>query len=240
MGDLARNLFLLSEARSGSTYVAEVIAYSLFETFGIEFWDLAQEPFNHLTDASKASDATIVLDHLFLNQAGIRCAKLLCGQLSIINREAQTDPILHQRLYGPSNFWLVVRRRDSVAQAVSLADARASGIYHAFDAHLDQPEEAIRITHGDIYDALKAIALSGQFLELFAQLPTNCRVIWYEDFRADPLPTLRALCEDLALANCETAPLKPRPAKLIPIRQNAKTQLANSFSHWLLQNYHEV
>lgn len=240
MGDLPRYLFILSEARSGSTYVAEVIAYSLFETFGIEFWDLAKEPFNHLTDASKANDATIVLDHLFLNQAGIRCAKLLCGQMSIINREAQADPILHQRLFGPSNFWLVVRRRNPVAQAVSLAHARASGIYHAFDHALDQPKAVNAVTYDDVYDALKAIALSGHFLDLFAPLPVNCRVIWYEDFQADPLPTLRALCGDLALAQSEAICLKPSPAKLVRVGQHDKAQLASSFGRWLLQNYHEV
>lgn len=69
-------LFIASEVRSGSTYVAEAIAYSIAQSFGVECWGLAHEKFAVLDGDFQPAKVRSILNGLCINQAGFRSAKL--------------------------------------------------------------------------------------------------------------------------------------------------------------------
>lgn len=235
---IQKNLFIASEVRSGSTYIAESISYAFNQFFGFEFWDLAQEKFSHIDDNSKPEDITQRCKSLFLDKSGFSSAKIMCKSLSVIHRNSDTSNDLRDCFFGPDTYWIVVRRRDRIAQAVSLAMARKSGLYHFYGDPSEAPNDETAVDFEDITSALQAISLSDIYLSTFSQQlrPKNLIEIYYEDFLKDEAKYLNKASKLCGLAKIDKYTYK-NASKLKQTSKSEKDNLNNAYSNWFLKNY---
>lgn len=236
--DGRKRLFIASEARCGSTYVAEALAYSLYELHGYELWDLAKEHFAGLDDDTSAEEAISALGSLYLDSSGFVASKFMCKSLTYLHRLAQKSPEAREAFFGEGAYWIVVRRQDHIEQAVSLAMACKSGVFH----HYDEPEFAadrdVKLSLEEMDAALKAISLSDLYLQTFAASLPRQRVLTFEyrDFLADEAAALaqaRRLCGFPATDRVS----RPNGARLRPTAQRQKREAAARLRQWLLANY---
>lgn len=233
------NLFIASEVRSGSTYIAESLAYSLSDSFKVDFWDAGKELFNVMTDATSASEIENLLSGIGKNSVGIKCAKIMCASLSIICREVRKNPHLHDEFFGMNACWIIIRRRNKVKQAISLATAIASDIWHFYGDPNSSPDNSVSISNEDIYEALKMIILSDEYLDNFSKIVDKSIVIYYEDFLGHEAELLKDTIQKLDLPfNKEDLAISP--VKLKKTAQFLKSEAENSFRIYLSENYHRV
>ena len=231
-----RNLFIASEVRSGSTWVGELLAYFMAQHGMPVAFGLTQETFRELDQTSTAEQACRLFDALWRDPTGLATAKLQCASLSLVYREAQQSPELMRRFFGPDTAWIVLRRKDTLRQAVSLSAARQSQRYHHYgDA---QAEADLGVGHEQTDDALAAILRSDLFLATFAERNPSARVLAcdYGTIRRQPQEFLRA-----AFRLCDwDFPQDPGPAdltKLKPWADRSKARATEEFGQWLLCNY---
>lgn len=229
--------FLASEVRSGSTYIAELISYSLNASFGYELWDLASEHLRNLNDYSTAADVHARISSLWLSPQNIRSSKVMCAALSVISRWTRRNPELKQRVFGDSAKWIIVRRRDKIRQAVSLAVARQSGVFHNYDS--SAADDEVSVSMKDVEDALSAVILSDEYLRLFSAVPNQCATVFYEDVLEDPNAVLGNALTNIGLLE-RPGDFELSAVKIAPDHQRQKTALQESFSEWLLENHHPV
>jgi LPS sulfotransferase NodH len=238
LSDERKCLFIASEVRCGSTYVAETIAYELNDAFGFDLWDLAKEIFAGIDDSATPEQVLTTRRALHLDRSGFAASKFMCKSLSYLHRLAKRSPDVHEAFFGKNAYWLVVRRRDRVEQAVSLALALKSGAFH----HYDDPELArdrdVSLTLQEIDWALKAVALSDVYLQTFAaSLPAD-RVFsfYYKDFLEDEvghLNKIHRLCQ-FPVRDPESYSNK---SKIKRTAQTVKQQAVAEFSAWFLANH---
>lgn len=231
------NIFVASEVRSGSTMFCETLSYSFNASFEIEFWDIAKEHFSHLNYFSEDVDILDTLNSLWINQAGYRSAKLMCRELSIIWSRSIDNIGLREYFFGPDSKWIVIRRKDRLAQAVSLAEARNSGIYHSYEdegavVEMEDPNSKIS-------DALRSIILSDQYLEVFQSNVPGVVSICYEDFILSPREYLVNIIESFAIP-VDPMELKIESPKLTPRASAQKRSLRKGYEQWFLANNFDV
>jgi LPS sulfotransferase NodH len=238
VGSGRKTLFIASEARSGSTFIAETLAYELHAALGYDLWQLSQEPFQALNDRSTPEEALSTLAWLHLDKSGFAGAKVLCGHMAHLWRLASVSPAVRAAFFGPHAYWIVVRRKDLVDQAVSLAAARKSGVFHHYADVQAAPDREDPPKLEEIEAALKAIALSDVYLELWTrELPPERTVsLIYEDFLVDQVGALQRI-HDL----CQFPPLDvaayANGAKLKRTESDAKRRASAAYKAWLLGNY---
>jgi LPS sulfotransferase NodH/transposase-like protein len=234
-------LIIASEVRSGSTFVAESIAYHFQGVFGDVLFGLTKEHFAGIRAASSHTDILTKFNSLYLGHQGWVATKIMCAALSIIVREARKAESLREALFGSNAHWIIVRRRKKVRQAVSLAYARKTGDWHVYtpeQANTDESKVALK----DTEDSLRSILLSDIYLETFTDLIASDKKIeiFYEDFLSEPSRLIEHVYDVLGVA---------RPSEGInyvdrtKIRQDAtdkKRQSESGFEAWLLENYYPV
>lgn len=236
--DGRKTLFIASEVRSGSTFVAETLAYELHASLSYDLWQVAKEPFQDLDERSTPEEALKTLAWLHLDRSGFSGAKILCRQLAYLRRLASVSPALHSEMFGPRAYWIVVRRADRVGQAVSLAAARKNGIYHAYDGATKNQDADLSIELEEIGAAFSAIAHSDLFLELWTRElpPERTMSIVYEDFLVDQVGALQRI-HDL----CQFPPLDVaayiNESKLKPTEREEKRRATSAFKAYFLANY---
>jgi hypothetical protein len=234
-------LFIASEVRSGSTYIAEAIAYHFHNLYGHSLFDLTKEHFAKLNDLSTSDEILKIFHSLYLDQCGWAACKIMCPSLSIILRESRKSEKVGHAFLGANSHWIIVRRRSKIDQAVSLAFARKTGVWHSYVAD-DSPSEALIVGPNDVEEALRAILLSDTYLEALAGfIPENRKVVlYYEDFLSSPSSFIERLYPLLAPSNTREQVTYLDETK---IRRNAfaaKHRVAAEFSSWLTENYHSV
>ena len=231
-----RNLFIASEVRSGSTWVGELLAYFLEQHGRQVAFGLTHETFRDLDETSTYQDACRLFDQMWRDPTGLATAKLQCASLSLVYREAQHSPELMSRFFGPDTAWIVLRRRDTLRQAVSLSAARRSERYHHYGD--TQADADLGVGHEETDDALAAILRSDLFLATFAERNPSNRLLTcdYETIRRQPEEFLRN-----AFKLCDwDFPQDPGPAdltKLKPWADRSKAIATEDFGQWLLCNY---
>jgi LPS sulfotransferase NodH len=230
-------LFMASEVRSGSTYVAELISYSLNASFGLEAWDLTKELLRELDDHSSPADVGTRVSSLWLSPENLRSSKVMCSQLSILTRSARRNLAVQQLVFGEDARWIVVRRRNKIRQAVSLATARKSGVFHSYCE--DVGIAPLEVSLAEVESALRAVILSDEYLRLFSSVPENCAEVFYEDVLADPIESIRAALDKIGVLP-EAGQLIAGEVKLSRDRQAEKADLELAFGHWLLENHHRT
>jgi hypothetical protein len=234
-------LFIASEVRSGSTYIAEAIAYHFQNSFGYSLFDLTKEHFADLNDKSTPGEILGIYDSLYQDHRGWVTCKIMCPALSIILRESRKSEQVCESVFGANSHWIIVRRRSKIEQAVSLAFARRTGNWHSYEGD-EVSSELLEVGPKDVEDALRAILLSDTYLEALAGFIPDQRksVVHYEDFMATPLPFIARLYGVLGLPNVGDQVTYVDETK---IRRDAivrKHCAAAEFSAWLTQNYHAV
>lgn len=167
-------LFILSDVRCGSTYASELIAYNASHYHGMELWALPKEPFQATTDHTSPAELVSAFDGLWVNPHGWRSGMIKCAHLSIINKLSAEYGALQERFFGSSAFWVVIRRDDVFARAVSLAYALHTGRFHEYENN-DNSAGSPGISHDQIRESLKMVIYSDTFLT--ACLPSFANVI---------------------------------------------------------------
>lgn len=167
-------LFVLSDVRCGSTYASELIAYNASQYHGMELWALPKEPFQAITNHTSPAELVSAFDSLWVNPHGWRSGMIKCAHLSIINKLSAESDALQERFFGSSAFWVVIRRDDVFARAVSLAYALHTGRFHEYENN-DNSTGSPGISHEQIRECLKMVIYSDTFLT--ACLPSFANVM---------------------------------------------------------------
>lgn len=235
---------MASEVRSGSTYIAESISYFFDKQYGVDVYNLANELFTSLTDLSQSPDIVNLTTKLYQDQYGWRASKIMRASLSIIVREARKSAEIRELFFGKNVLWIVVRRKNKVKQAVSLAIARATGNYHNYDSSVDLAVNFRDSAHAmaEIQSALEAIILSDIYLETFKEKLHKTRFveIYYEDFIKNEKHYMRKVCRLCGHSFLEDELAYRNLSKLIPTLKDLKDDLEARFKSWLLENGHSV
>ena len=233
-----RCLFIASEVRSGSTFIAESLAYELDRNLGFELWGVTQEPFNIIDEQSSSSEILDIWGRLYLDGSGFSASKIMCKALSIICHSAENSDEIKRTFFGDNTYWVVIRRRDRIKQAISLAMAIKTGLYHYYGNPDESQDKDTELSNVDIENALRIICLSDIFLEVLTSRLDKSRLvnIYYEDFLADEVGCLNRI-----YAMCGFPPVEPETyinqAKLKPTAQESKRTSYEKFSQWFLKNY---
>jgi LPS sulfotransferase NodH len=234
-------LIIASEVRSGSTFVAESIAYHFEKTFGGVLFDLTKEPFAGLSEASSHEQILTTFNSLYLGHQGWVATKIMCAALSVIMRETHKSDALRLAFFGPDAHWIVIRRREKVRQAVSLAYARKSGDWHVYGG-AKKVSEPKRATLKETEDALRSILLSDIYLESFKNVIRDDKIIevFYEDFLSDPKVLIEQIYDVLGVIRPKGGVRYVDQTKIRRQATKAKRLVDREFKAWLLQNYHAV
>jgi LPS sulfotransferase NodH len=233
-----KSLFIASEVRCGSTFVAETLAYELNQNFGFHLWDLAQERFSRLDDGSTAEDALQIWRALYLDGSGFVCAKIMCKALSVLHRLARQSEAVRQTFFGQDAHWIVLRRSDRIEQAVSLALASKTQTYHFYDDPGAAPDRDATLTPGEVDWAFKAVALSDVYLEVFAKTaPTERKIAFeYHEFLDDQVGHLNRVHELCGFTRLH-APSYVNLSKIKRTGGAVKREASEAFKAWFLENH---
>lgn len=237
---MRKTLFIASEVRSGSTYIAESLAYHFDKKAGYYFYDLTKEKFNHVRDGFSAAELMEIYGSLYLDNSGWAASKVMCAALSVVVRESRGSDVVRSAFFGDATFWIIVRRRDRIKQAVSLALARKSGLYHYYENVANSPDNDCLLEMSDIQDALRAIELSDTYLDTFKQSLTYGQYveIFYEDFLENEVKYINQVSDLLGINNITDTDGYVNLSKLRPTSIKLKVRYAEDFKFWLLENFH--
>lgn len=233
------NIFIASDVRSGSTYLAEAIAYALFNATGLDFFNLTKEKFRDISDLSSSLEISEVFDQIYVNELGIRCSKIMCSSLSVIFREMQHDESLRSRFLCDDSIWIVLMRRDKVAQAVSLAFANLSGVYHYYGDPKCANDRSVVPTNADVYACLSAILLSEVYLGNIIKLVNNPIEVYYEDIYESANKVVEELIDRCGL----NVDVKGSVSSLVKLKRTAadeKKIVEEEFRRYFVMNYHKI
>jgi LPS sulfotransferase NodH len=238
---VTKALIIASEVRSGSTFIAESIAYHFAAIFGDVLFNLTKEHFADLTETASHTEILQKFNSQYSGHQGWVATKIMAAALSIIVREARIDEPLRQALFGANVYWIIVRRRMKVRQAVSLAYARKTGEWHVYGAEQSAAHEP-GITLAETEDALRSILLSDTYLEAFTtSLASDRRTeVFYEDFLSQPSALIEHVYDVLGLARPIGGVRYVDKTKLRQSATGQKRQSESTFNAWLLENYHPV
>jgi LPS sulfotransferase NodH len=229
-------LWMAAEVRSGSTFIAETLAYSFSESFGVECWTLAQENFAPLNDDSRPEIARALLENIPDNQVGFRSSKLMVKDLGALFRAMDADIALREEFFADDCGWIVVRRRNKVRQAVSAALAAASGSYHYYGGLGPDPDSAVDLPMELVKEAMVGICLSDDYLAVLATRLPRSITIYYEDFLADPAGSLKAIINQLHIP-VDVERLQIARPKITPTSQRRKADIEQAFADYFLRAF---
>lgn len=172
-------------ARSGSTYATQLLSgQSPFGT--VTDWFLPRR-LKQLQEKGKGGTHNQVVQHILRDRAGIVFASK-CTRDSLIT--AAFLGIFDQFLDHIT--FLVIDRRDKVAQAVSFHKARVGGRFHSSQAERRtvRPDD---FDFDEIYRFYRRFHdISAKFDSLGDAFGRPLQRFWYEDFTADPLAFVKA------------------------------------------------
>ncbi|QYK40931.1 MAG: Stf0 sulfotransferase [Paracoccaceae bacterium] len=205
-----RALIICTTPRSGSTLVCALLRASGVAGWP-ESWFRAEDRAEYEADWGTApGDSAAFLaaairagqgrDGTFgLRIQGATLAPLL-AELRALHGAMPADPAVLERAFGPCRY-VLVRRRDDVAQAVSRLKAEVSQVWHLDGVENDRPRatpayDAARI---DTFRA-EAAAQNAMWQDWFATNGIAPRTLVYEEFAHAPAAAVTALLSGLGLS----------------------------------------
>ncbi len=224
-------MFIASDVRSGSTYIAEIIAYTLFKQLGWHTWGLTKETFNVLSAVDDPSSVSALLGTLHLDSSGYKCAKLMVHSLSIIHR-LSADETIKSLFFGENTYWIFVRRSNRVGQAVSLAVAQKTGLFHEYEDRAVESEPPSMV---EIKQAHEAVSLSWDYLQLFSEKCSHSIHVEYEKFKSDISRGMASVGRFLGV-DLQTVHSELGEPKIKATDSQLKDSLAREYGDWLLSN----
>jgi LPS sulfotransferase NodH len=235
---IMKKLFIASEVRSGSTYIAEKIAYSLNKSYGIHFWSLTKEHFSSLESGFSANQIIKIFNEIGVNDINFKSAKLMPSSLSIIYKESEKNTLIKDIFFGENSYWIVIQRKDKLAQAVSLTFAREGNLFHYYGDESISPDLNISIKNEEVYKNLISIILSDIFLDNFFKNNSRVISIYYEDFIENEYSILTSIIEKFQLP-LSVNNFKISPVKLKKTASKQKARAIVEFSKYFKENYHK-
>jgi transposase-like protein len=234
-------LIIASEVRSGSTFVAESIAYHFHELFGDVLFGLTKEEFAGLRDTTSHTEILTKFNSLYLGKQGWIATKIMCAALSLIVREARKDEPLREAFFGADAHWIILRRRKKISQAVSLAYAKKTGDWHVYTAERTNTDIP-KVTYKETEDALRSILLSDIYLETFTGLVSSDKKIevYYEDFLSEPARLIEHVYDVLGITKPSDGIKYVDRTKIRREATGKKLRSESEFNSWLLENYYPV
>jgi LPS sulfotransferase NodH/transposase-like protein len=234
-------LIIASEVRSGSTFVAESIAYHFHEIFDDVLFGLTKEDFAGLRHTSSHTEILTKFNSLYSGHQGWIATKIMCAALSVIVREARKDESTKDAFFGSNAHWIILRRRNRVSQAVSLAYAKKTGDWHVYTAERTDTEIP-KVTYKETEDALRSILLSDIYLEAFTgHIASDKKIeVYYEDFLSDPTRLIEHVYDVLRIARPSGGIEYVDRTKIRRKALGKKRKTEGEFNSWLLENYHPV
>jgi len=237
---MGKKLIMASGVRSGSTFIAESIAYHFHAVAGLVLFNLTKEHLDGLNNRSKAPEILMRLQSLWTNAEGWSATKIMCNSLSVMTRECRRKRDLKAAMFGPDTYWIVVRRRDRIRRAVSLAYAKRSGAWHIYqeghvtDLGMPTPVESRA--------ALEEIQLDDIYLEAFSERisPERQIQVFYEDFLSNPNPVIEWLHGVLGYAKPADAMPFSDLTKIRPSDVDQKRRAVAHFKDWIRENHHSM
>jgi len=228
---MIRNVFILSEVRSGSTYAAELIAYNFNRRHGHELWPLASEPFQLIGEGATPADLHAALAAIPVGPGGLRAGMIKCGQMEALEPIIARDESLRHELLGPRSRWLILRRRDQLAQAVSLHCAMCSGSFHDYTPVPScVPCSASNL---QLHRALWMIARAEEVLRR-CEARVSHRLNWcYEDILGNEAGFLERCHRFLLGGSGGFGRAALQRVKLVPAHSQEKLRLRENFADWL-------
>ena len=235
--DGRKSLFIASEVRCGSTFVAETVAYELNKSCGFELWDLGHERFSFVGENTSADEILKVWSMLYCDRSGFVGAKLMSKALSFIYNRALDCDELREAFFGDDAYWIVVRRQDRIEQAVSLALALKTGTFHHYDDPALAKDNVAELTLEEMDWALKAVSMTDIYLQAFAaNLPKERIVsIYYNDFVADEAGYLEKIHALVGFPAFERTNYV-NESKIKPTGRSVKRFYVEQFRRWFLAN----
>lgn len=200
-------LVMLFAARAGSTYVGALIEnlpqFGLFtESLNPRALERARERYGV---ADHAASLQHFLDHRGKEMFGFRCTHIGLASAALTGFLSR----FRERLA-----FVILRRRDVTAQAVSMVLARMSGQFHSYQAR----PNPVAI---DDYDfaaigkrRLNIESIYARHEQALAALGASAPIFHYEDIVADPRGFVASICDYLGIAMPEDMSLATRAEKL--------------------------
>jgi transposase-like protein len=237
---MGRTLIMASGVRSGSTFIAESIAYHFHAAAGMMLFDLTKEHLDSINDKSRAPEILRRLQALWTNAEGWAATKIMCGSLSVMTRESLRKSELKTALFGPGTYWIIVRRRDRIRRAVSLACAKRSGAWHVYEE--GHATDSGMPTVVESRAALEEILLDDIYLEVLSDnIPPERRTdVIYEDFLSNPTPVIDRLHTVLGVAKASGVMPFRDLTKIRPSDSNQKRKAVAEFKDWIKENHHSL
>jgi transposase-like protein/LPS sulfotransferase NodH len=237
---MGRTLIIASGVRSGSTFIAESIAYHFQAVAGMMLFGLTKEHFDDLNNRSRAPEILRRLGSLWKNAEGWAATKIMCGSLSVMTRESRRKSELRSALFGPDTYWIVVRRRDRIRRAVSLAFAKRSGAWHVYEN--GHGTDCGMPTKIEWRAALEEILLDDVYLEALSESisPERRTEVFYEDFLSNPLPVCDRLGSVLGCTMKSGAVPFRDLTKIRPSDFDKKRRAVAEFKEWIRENHHAI
>lgn len=230
-----RLLLLASEVRSGSTYIAETLAYSFAQSYGIECWGLAKEQFASIALNRNPLLLNEIFNGMYINQAGFRTSKLMVKDIVGLINIFDNDRSLYDEFFSDSCAWLIVRRRNKLRQAVSLAFAEQSGVWHHYDVDELTNDSRLTLAPSDVRPYYNSVIASDDFLDLFSEQLVRKYTVYYEDFRENPSSVAMEIINKLGIPVDPMSFIFSSP-KLVPTSQLEKVELERDFRRYFLRN----
>lgn len=213
--------------------IAESLAYSLYESYGVECWQIAQENFSVLQSNLNEENAHSIMSRLYLNQFGFRCGKWLVNDLKYLFRSISAGSIEDKEFLGYQTAWIVVLRKDIVSQAISSAYAKISGVYHHYGSSEVSDDVDLELSYEDVRIAFREILTSNYYLNAFARKVKRGCLVYYEDYTEDPKRELTRIIQELNMP-LDLDCLRMVQAKLTPTAQQGKSEWRERFDDFFL------
>jgi LPS sulfotransferase NodH len=186
-GGVSRRYLIATTGRSGSTLLCSRIAEHGALGYPNEFLNetyLAQ--FDRLFPTPNLADFERFILHSFSSDDGVFGLKIDWWRF----KEARRLGLL-RGLYQPLDLVVWLRRDDFASQAVSLALAVATGVWHERDVGLDG-------TGLDLEDRQRAVEYDAAAVEAHARNTLNQEYFWGQYFETCGAPVLKLSYEDVA------------------------------------------
>lgn len=226
---IAQSVLLASTFRSGSTFVAELLARN-----GLPGLD--RERFNkawaHIAPDPGEAFAAFLREVLSEANGGRFATKVMwphMAYLAAATGHGRRDAAELAALFAPAQ-WIHVRRRDKFDQAISFWRAKASGRWHVYAR---EPEPAIDYDFQGILAALREIELHDRLWDdFFARAGITPIRITYEEFEADPAGGIAGVLAALGMP-CES------PVTTVNLRRQ-RDDLSASFRDRFLEDLYRA
>jgi hypothetical protein len=136
---------------------------------------------------------------LYVDPLGYRYSKITFGDLMEMTSRSRNNPHTRHTLFGSETCWIILRRRNRIRQAVSLAYADSSKIYHYYGDSEQSDDQNSIVTNENIFENLQRIKFSDDYLDNLRNFLTCHFTLFYEDYIGKELETIKKLYKVLIL-----------------------------------------